>query len=363
MKATLRIISLLLFIVGIIWIIADPGFDALTAFITGILTLLASFLVDKKGKGATTLSPSNQTTILGDVDGNIVIGDQNVIQNTKNIAISLNYIGGLLGASQELMQKVANLIEGMEAKDAENPINITNENFLGDLQSILKSIETEAQHAETVEVMSDLSNILKPIIEKYKVYDREFKFPYADFCKDFVNALASSRNIGNAFTTQPMKTAVFSGGLGDHGRIGIHLRILSKLLPFSPIHAGYYLSVNSDTWDEPETITKIWLCALGWDEWGKKPRKTKKGADGSQYVNGTLDRLQFSGRQIMTENIYRRDADLKYPYFLDLDQQKFSAFIIGLASDFILISSGTIQHDKNFNEKMKKLFNKIDSAW
>lgn len=67
MKLTLRVISGLLFIVGIIWMIVSPGFDALTAFLTGILTLLTSFLVDNKQE-TETLDQRNRRILLGHVE-------------------------------------------------------------------------------------------------------------------------------------------------------------------------------------------------------------------------------------------------------------------------------------------------------
>lgn len=48
LKFILRTTSVALFIVGVIWILVDPSFDALAAFLSAILTLLGSFLVDNE---------------------------------------------------------------------------------------------------------------------------------------------------------------------------------------------------------------------------------------------------------------------------------------------------------------------------
>ena len=64
MKLALRVISAILFIVGIVWVIVNPGFDALTAFFTGILTLLTSFVVDKQKEDTETLDQRNRRVML-----------------------------------------------------------------------------------------------------------------------------------------------------------------------------------------------------------------------------------------------------------------------------------------------------------
>ena len=63
MKLVLRVVSMLLFVVGIIWMIARPGFDALTAFITGFLTLLTSFVVDKPSESLKTAHQNNYDSL------------------------------------------------------------------------------------------------------------------------------------------------------------------------------------------------------------------------------------------------------------------------------------------------------------
>ena len=67
MKLFLRVTTALLFIAGIIWLIVDPGFDALTAFLTGILTLIGSFVVDRK-PDTETLEHRNRRILLGHVE-------------------------------------------------------------------------------------------------------------------------------------------------------------------------------------------------------------------------------------------------------------------------------------------------------
>ncbi len=67
MKHFLRVTTALLFLAGIIWLIVDPGFDALIAFLTGILTLIGSFVTDKKGE-AETVDQRNRRIMLGHVE-------------------------------------------------------------------------------------------------------------------------------------------------------------------------------------------------------------------------------------------------------------------------------------------------------
>jgi DNA polymerase III delta prime subunit len=67
MKLFLRITTVLLFIAGIIWLILDPGFDALTAFLTGILTLIGSYVINQKPE-TETLDQRNRRILLNHVE-------------------------------------------------------------------------------------------------------------------------------------------------------------------------------------------------------------------------------------------------------------------------------------------------------
>ena len=60
MKLALRVTALLIFIVGIIWILVHPGFDALIAFLTALLALFGSFEVDNKKSKSETLDQRNR---------------------------------------------------------------------------------------------------------------------------------------------------------------------------------------------------------------------------------------------------------------------------------------------------------------
>ena len=87
MKLTLRIVSILLFIVGIIWMIARPGFDALTAFITGFLTLLTSFVVDKPNEG---MKSSNQDGAVSLFEGKYLDPAESIKQYLLNLEAYLD---------------------------------------------------------------------------------------------------------------------------------------------------------------------------------------------------------------------------------------------------------------------------------
>jgi hypothetical protein len=50
MKLNLRVVSILSFIAAGLWFIVAPGYEALLAFITGIATLISSFLIDTQIK-------------------------------------------------------------------------------------------------------------------------------------------------------------------------------------------------------------------------------------------------------------------------------------------------------------------------
>ena len=68
MKLGLRIASVVLFVVGIIWMLIYPSFDSLYAFATGLVTLFSSFIVDNKESKSETLDQHNRRVMLDHVE-------------------------------------------------------------------------------------------------------------------------------------------------------------------------------------------------------------------------------------------------------------------------------------------------------
>ena len=68
MKLGLRVASVILFVVGIIWMLVHPSFDTLYAFVTGLVTLFSSFIVDNKESKSETLDQRNRRVMLDHVE-------------------------------------------------------------------------------------------------------------------------------------------------------------------------------------------------------------------------------------------------------------------------------------------------------
>ena len=69
MQLALRVIAILSFIVAIVWWLAAPGFEPLSALLVGLLTLLTSFVVEKPGEGrGETLDERNRRVMLDHVE-------------------------------------------------------------------------------------------------------------------------------------------------------------------------------------------------------------------------------------------------------------------------------------------------------
>ncbi|MCI0554722.1 MAG: hypothetical protein L0287_27560 [Anaerolineae bacterium] len=291
----------------------------------------------------------------------VISGDNNIIQITQIIFKAYDFVGKSLGTSPETTQKVVELLNEIIMERPEVSDNSTHEKSLDYFRSALRSVENEMQNAEFMQILEDLSNLLQPIIDKNSKYEREHDYPYAEFCGDFVEALKYSRNIRNSFTTIPITTTVISGGRNNHhGRnTAIHLRVLSKFLPFSRHFGDYYLAGQDERYGLSNRFDKISLCVLGKLRWQKRAKKPKREDDGSWSIEADLERLEFSDRHIMIYDEYLKYNDFKYPYPFRLDWEKFSTFITGLTADFILISFGTMRHDREFNEKINDLFSRL----
>jgi hypothetical protein len=68
MQLALRVIAILSFVVGIVWVIVDPGFEPLLAFLAGVTTLLISFGIDKTKETTETLDERNRRVMLDHVE-------------------------------------------------------------------------------------------------------------------------------------------------------------------------------------------------------------------------------------------------------------------------------------------------------
>lgn len=303
---------------------------------------------------------NNQVNIDGNItNANVIAGDENVIQN---IVITFDFLGSLLNFSQEFNQAAAKIANESGTSEKKLAKHLENETFLNNLQAILTSVLKKYQRVEMMDILEELSGMLKPIVEKHKKYKHEYSYPYGQFCGEFMQAVISSPNIRKAFSTKPLKTIAFNHNLGDHGRTGIKLEVLSKLLPFSKICEGYYFSADINGFESPDSIKKISFSILTPNSGTKKPRKIKKDIYHSAWaVAGTFSRaVNFQDRNITIETI---EGGYQKFSTLELDLQKFSAFVIGLSSDFILISSTVLEHDRQFNEHMKDLFGKLNLDW
>jgi len=68
MKLALRIIAILSFIGAIVWLIVDPGFEPLLAFLAGVTSLITSYVIDKPQNETETLDQRNRRIMLNHVE-------------------------------------------------------------------------------------------------------------------------------------------------------------------------------------------------------------------------------------------------------------------------------------------------------
>jgi len=67
-QRVLRVTAILSFVVAIIWMIVSPGFDALSALLVGVLTLITSIVVEQPKRETETLDQHNRRVMLNHVE-------------------------------------------------------------------------------------------------------------------------------------------------------------------------------------------------------------------------------------------------------------------------------------------------------
>jgi len=350
--------SVLSIVTGIFFgVITNAIWDFIKSVFSWLMSRNSNHSKDKTDKKSENPKQEQKPVINNDF---VITGDNNVISIVQIIINAHDIIEKSLGTSPATTQKVVDFLNEF-TREKSNTDNSAQTISLDDYRLALQAVENSSQENEFAQIMEELSSLLNPIIHNYRKYQREYDFPYASFCGDFVEAIKSSRNIRNSFTTIPLTTTVISGGPSNHhGRnTAIHLKVLSRFLPFSRHFGDYYLTGEDESYGLSHRFDKMWLCVLGKLRWQKRRTKAKRVKNGSWSIEAKLERLEFSDRHILIYDRYHRYDDFNFPYPYELDWEKFSIFVTGLVADFILISSGVVKHDTEFSGKMNDLFSKL----
>ena len=255
----------------------------------------------------------------------VFIGGENTI---RNINLTVEYIGTLLGNDvNNVLAKLDNLRSEISKKQQDKS-RVT---YSEDIHNILLQILDAEGANGNLKYVSEISNWVGPIIEKYKIHQHRHEYPFGLFCAEMLLTLKKFPSIELAFNTESI--------VDNRGRIPLHS--LTKVFPVPSLRDIPLIRGESYLYSlDPRDTLNDKFCVV-----------TPIGSSGStEWI------LNFEAKKIIYHpNTYTRGH---IPTIL-LNVENFSAFILGLVSDFVMISKQAEDDDRDFSIKMKQLFDTL----
>lgn len=302
--------------------------------------------------GGISISGDAEVTVGGDIVGHDKI---------ENVFLSLDFFGDMLN---ELDTPTQNAIKTLEKQFRISSVR-ESQNYLVSLRRILMTVLPDGQQVERNMILGEISQWVSSTLENYQDYKREHEFPYGNFCYDLIQGLTNLNGSDVLFTSPPN---IDESGL-------VYLKITSSML-FGDLNLefpeGLYIGRKDSRMIFPirKSVATFVDPPKSLDNFYFTLRLKKKRNPNNRKRYSFISWLKNKNTmESWSSSFFRREIkfnalnDLSINSKVVFNKKVFATFIISFISDYVMLVSSGIRHDKDFNNQMKRLFGSLGLNW